>query len=100
MISEFTYIKEPQLDQMVGLIWQLAQELQVTKARLTAMEQCLVTAGVLAPGAVEAHHPDASQQEDLGTERDGFVDRLLRVLTETDDHNAPMREQFPALKRA
>lgn len=99
-MSEFTYFADPQTDRVVAFAWQLAQELAVTRARVTALEQSLVAAGVIPADAIENHRPDAAQQEVLAADRDEYTDRLMRVLTETDDHNAPIREQFPTLKRA
>lgn len=93
-MSEFTYFPDPQLDRMANLVWQLAQELSVTRARLLATEELLVAAGVLPEGAVADYRPAEKAAERLAADRNAMVDRLMRVLTEDDEHAVPLRAQF------
>jgi hypothetical protein len=100
-MSEFTYLGSEQTDRLAGLTWQLAQELYVTRQRLLALEQVLVAQGVLTAGAVDDHRPDGEAAARLRADGDALMERLVRTISETDDHHAPMRDQFTAqLNRA
>jgi len=91
---EFTYFTDPQVDQLVSLTWQLAQELSVLRTRVRVLEEQLVDAGVLRPGQVDTAEVTGPAADRIAAERRQLVARLTRVLTETDDHDMPMRQQF------
>lgn len=93
-MNEFTFFADPSVDRVVSFSWQLAQELQVARHRLTALEQLLVRKGVVAAGELDQLRPDADEAARLAESRDQFVARLMRVLTERDDAAMPMRDQF------
>lgn len=93
-MSEFRYLGPEETDTVVSLVWQLAQELHVTRQRLLVLEDVLAESGVLGPDAVEEHTPKSATRVRLAQDKERLLGRLVRVLTETDDHRAPMREQF------
>ncbi|MGH3656928.1 MAG: hypothetical protein ACRDUA_09730 [Micromonosporaceae bacterium] len=93
-MNEFSYFPEPQMDRMAGLVWQLAQELYVTRQRVRALEEVLVAAGTLPAGTVDRYRPDESAEGHFRSDGDAFTERLLRTVSERDDHRAPLREQF------
>lgn len=93
-MSEFRYLSEKETDTVVSLVWQLAQELHTTRRRLLVLEDVLATSGVMDAEAMERHRPDAESAERLADDGKELLGRLMRVLTEVDDHRAPMREQF------
>lgn len=93
-MSEFRYLGAEDTDTVVSLVWQLAQELHVTRQRLLVLEDVLTESGVLETDAVERHVPTGTTSDRLAQDREELLSRLVRVLTEIDDHRAPMREQF------
>lgn len=93
-MSEFRYLGPEETDTVVSLVWQLAQELHVTRQRLLVLEDVLAESGVLGTDAVEEHAPGSAARVRLAQDKERLLGRLVRVLTETDDHRAPMREQF------
>ena len=93
-MSEFRYLGPEETDTVVSLVWQLAQELHVTRQRLLVLEDVLAESGVLGTDAVEEHTPGSAARVRLAQDKERLLGRLVRVLTETDDHRAPMREQF------
>ncbi|MEU6075766.1 hypothetical protein [Micromonospora sp. NPDC047074] len=93
-MSEFTYFPDGQLDRMAGLVWQLAQELHVTRQRLLALEQVLVDRGGLPAGAVDGYRPSGPAAAGLRADGDALLERLLRSVSDSDDHRSPLREQF------
>lgn len=95
-MSEFRYFSGPEMDRVVSLVWQLAQELHVTRRRVLVLEDALTASGALRAGALDRHEPDAAVREALDADGDALLERLVRVLTEEDDHRTPMREQFLA----
>lgn len=95
-MNEFRYFKTPEMDRLVSLVWQMAQELHVTRRRVLVLEDALAASGALPAGALDRHEPDADARARLDADSEALLDRLFRVLTEEDDHRAPMREQFLA----
>lgn len=93
-MNEFTYFDDGQIDRVMGVTWQLGQELYMTRQRVLALEELLVAKGIVATGELEAFHPSDEAQARLTFDGQGLVERLLRTISESDDSRAPMREQF------
>lgn len=93
-MSEFTYFDDGQIDRVMGIIWQLAQDAYVTRQRVLALEELLVTKGVLATGELDAFVPPEEAQSRLTADGQHVMTRLLRTISEVDDSRTPMREQF------
>lgn len=93
-MSEFSFFPDGQLDRMAGLVWQLAQELYVTRQRLLALEQVLAERGHLPEGAVDQYRPSDDRQARLQDDGAALMERLVRTISEVDDHRSPMRTQF------
>lgn len=91
---EFTYFPDGQGDRMAALVWQLAQELHVTRQRLLHLEQLLVDDGTLRAGQLDEYVPAPEHADRMAADGTAMVDRLIRVLAETDDRRAPMRAQY------
>jgi hypothetical protein len=100
MTAETTYFPDPHLDRTLRLVWQLAGELQVTRQRLAALEAVLARTGAVPAGAVDDFHPHPSEAEALRRHRDGYVDRLARVVAEHGPAEHPLRGQWLASRRA
>jgi hypothetical protein len=95
-MSEFTYFEDGQVDRVLGLVWQLAQEIHVTRQRLLSLEAVLVSKNLLSAGELSAFSPDESSQQHLTADGKQFMERLIRTIAEKDDHRSPMRDQFSA----
>lgn len=95
-MNEFTYFQDGHIDRVMGVIWQLGQELYTTRQRVLAMEELLVSKGVLQHGELDAFRPSEEAQARLTADGQRVMERLLRTISETDDSRAPMREQFLA----
>lgn len=95
-MTEFTYFPDGQVDRVVGLVWQLAQEVHVVRQRVLALEALLVERGSLADGELAAFRPNAAAQAGLDADGAALMERLIRTISETDDHRSPMRDQFTA----
>lgn len=96
MTAELRYFPDPHTDRLVSLVWQLASELHTTRQRLAAVEALLGRAGVLPAGAVDTFRADAGEAAAMAAERDGFFDRIMRVVTEDGPAEHPMRDQWYA----
>lgn len=96
MATEFRYFPDPHTDRLVSLVWQLAAELHTTRQRLAAVEALLGRADILPAGTVDAFTPDAGEATEMAARRDGFLDRIMRVVTEAGPAEHPMRDQWYA----
>ena len=81
----------PTLEQLTGLVFELASQLHVERARCIALEGALEEAGVLMPGA-----PDrAASQPNIRIRAAAALDRamagMMRVVTEDADPRTPLR---------
>lgn len=88
---ERRFLADAQLDQLAGLVLELAGQLHVERARVAALEHALVTAGVLDRAALDVAAADPALSERTGKELDSSLGGLLRVLTEDDDARTPLR---------
>ncbi len=78
---EQTFFADPATDRLLGLVFNLAAELQVTRERVRLLEHVLEQRGVIPPGALEAVDAGASIEADLAAERRDFVAHFLAPLS-------------------
>jgi hypothetical protein len=71
---------EPGVDQLYGIVAALAAELWAARERIDTLERLLERQGALAPGAVEAHEPDAATAAARAAEREAYIQRIFQVL--------------------
>jgi hypothetical protein len=81
-----------QVDQLAGMVLELATQLHVERARLRALEHHLVERGVLAAGEVGAEIP-AALRESLQQELNRSLGGLFASAAERDDARAPLRDE-------
>ena len=93
-MSEFTYFDDGQVDRVVGLVWQVAQEVHVVRQRLLALESLLASKGVMDEGELSGFIPNEAAAQGLEEDGVALMERLIRTISESDDHRAPMRVQF------
>lgn len=95
MSEDVAYFSDPQLDRVVGLVWQLAAELHVADHRCRALEALLVRHGALAEGELDGFVPEGEEGAWLDGARDGRVRRLLRVVGGDGPPEHPLRDEAP-----
>ena len=81
----------PDPERLAGLVFELASQLHAERARRIALEQALVSAGVLAAGDVEAAAPAARSETSAALDR--AMHGLLRVMAESNDPRTPIRHE-------
>jgi hypothetical protein len=81
----------PSLEQLTGLVMELAAQLHVERARRIALQAALEAAGVLAQNASE----EVAVSDDVKAKTRAALDEamtgLVRVMTESPDVRAPLR---------
>ena len=85
----------PSLDLLTGVVFELASQLHVERARRLALEAALEASGALAPGAVERAGGDPTQRARAAQALERAVAGLMRVLTEDADPRTPLRDAAP-----
>lgn len=94
MTSEFEYFSEPQISKLFDLTLELAMDLHVTSTRLRALEVLLIRSGGIKDGELDKFIPTESEQVLLDKNRDEFMARLMRIITETGPSEHPLRQQW------
>ena len=84
---------------LAALIFELASQLHVERARRLALEAALVARGTLSESDIEAAGSDAAFRRTAAEAADFAVRRLLRVLSESSDERGPLRGEAPAPER-
>ena len=82
-------------DQLATLVFELASQLHVERARRLALEAALAAAGVIAPGALESAAESPTVREAAGHAVDDSIRKLLRALSESADERTPLRGEAP-----
>jgi hypothetical protein len=80
LAPEQTFFRDPAIDRLLGVVFNLALEVQVLRDRLASMEMLLVRGGTIAEGELDGFRPDASQGAALAAESRAFVADLLTPL--------------------
>lgn len=96
MHPENVYFGRADIDRLVALVWQLAEEIYMLRSRLVAVEGILTDHGILQEGELRADDLSDRILSRLSADNAAMLDRLVSVVTESDDHRTPMRRQFLA----
>ncbi len=75
--SEQTYFPDPAADRILGVVFNLAAELQVLRDRNRVLEQLLQSKGLLAAGDIDAYRGDDAFEQSLAADRRDYVRQLL-----------------------
>jgi hypothetical protein len=78
---EQVFFADPAVDRLVGLVFNLAAELQVTRERVRMLEHVLEERGVIPPGALEAVDAGAPIEAAIAADRRDFVEHFLAPLS-------------------
>ena len=84
---------------LAALVFELASQLHIERARRLALEAALIARGTLAEADIEAAGNDAAFRRMAAESADFAVRRLLRVLAESPDERAPLRGEASAPER-
>lgn len=87
---------EPDTARLTGLLFELASQLHVERTRRLALEMALVRSGALAPGATDALAGDGDLLAGARAELETAMRKLMRVLGDSDDPRAPLRNDLSA----
>jgi hypothetical protein len=74
---EQTFFPDPAVDRVMGVVFNLAAEVQVLRERVLVLERLLESAGSLAEGAVEAFSGDAATEAKIAADRRDYVRHVL-----------------------
>lgn len=80
---------------LTALIFELASQLHIERTRRLALEATLASGGIVTPTQVQAASESASVREESGKTADLSIRKLLRVLSESPDERAPLRNEVP-----
>jgi hypothetical protein len=80
LAPEQTFFRDPTIDRLLGVVFNLAIEVQVLRDRLASMEMLLVRGRIIAEGELDGFRPDASQDAALAAQSRAFVADLLTPL--------------------
>ncbi len=79
--GETSYLGDPILDRLFGVITELAAELWVTRDRQRATEDLLAERGIDLRQALASYRPSPERERELRGEREAFVARIFRDLS-------------------
>ena len=94
MSQEFDFFGNPQVSKLFDLILELGMDLHVASTRIRALEMQLVRNGDLKAGDIDGFRPTEAEKAVLDKNRDEFMDRLMRIITEVGPSEHPLREQW------
>ena len=80
---------------LAGLVFELASQLHVERARRLALEATLSRLGILEVSQIEAAASDPTYRRQTALLADEAIRRLLRVLSESSDARTPLRAAAP-----
>jgi len=81
----------PSLGQLTALVFELASQLHVERARRIALETALEEAGLLETGALDTAAGSAAVHARSAAALDRAMSGMMRVLAENDDPRRPLR---------
>lgn len=84
---------------LAALLFEIASQLHVERARRLALEAALSRRGLLCEADVAQMADDPAYRQRSAEAADAAVRRLLRVLSESPDEKAPLRAEAPAPAR-
>ena len=94
MSKEFDFFGNEQISKLFDLVLELGMDLHVASTRIRALEMMLVRSGKLNNGELDGFIPTADEKQVLDKNRDEFMARLMRIITEVGPAEHPLREQW------
>jgi hypothetical protein len=96
MSTEFDFFENPQVSKLFDLILELGADLNVASTRVHALEMLLIRSGQIKPGDLDNFQPNTEEATRLDQNRDEYMARLIRIITEIGPSEHPLREQWDA----
>ena len=81
----------PDADRLASLVFELASQLHAERARRIALEGALEDAGVLPADWIDSWQADERFDQRCQAVLDDAMDRLMRIMAESDDPKVPLR---------
>lgn len=94
MSKEFDFFGDANISKLFDLVLQLGMDLHVATTRIHALELQLIREGNLKSGAIDSFRPTDPEKIVLDQNRDEFMARLIRIITETGPSEHPLRQQW------
>lgn len=85
----------PTLEQLAGLVFELASQLHVERVHRIALETALETAGLIAPSEIDRAAAGATGRARSAAALDRSLAGLTRTMTENPDRRSPLRPKEP-----
>lgn len=77
---EQTYFPDPAVDRVMGVVFNLAAELQVLRDRVRVLEHLLEAKGVVARSAIDGWRGTSEQEQAIADDRRDYVRHLLEPI--------------------
>ena len=94
MSKEFDFFGDPRISKLFDLVLELGMDLHVASTRVHALEMMLVRSGALSAGSIDKFEPTDAEKAVLDKNRDEFMARLMRIITEVGPAEHPLRQQW------
>lgn len=94
MSEEFDFFGDANVSKLFDLILELGMDLHIASTRIHALEMQLVRTGAVKPGEIDNFRPTESEKAVLDKNRDEFMSRLMRIITEAGPSEHPLRQQW------
>ena len=89
------FLAAADLDRLAALVFELSAQLHIERHKRMALEQALLAKGVLAKDEIAALAEDGPFLESARGEADQSLRKLMRILAEDGDKQAPLRNEAP-----
>jgi hypothetical protein len=90
-MNDHVYLRPGDLDKLAELVFELAQQLHVERARRIALEQALIARGAVTAAAIEETAAAAVARDPARAQLDRSLERLMRILEASGGPEAPLR---------
>jgi hypothetical protein len=84
---------------LAALIFELASQLHIERARRLALEAASVSRGLLTHADIEAAGKTAASRTEADAAADQSIRKLLRILSESSDSRSPLRAEAPPVEK-
>jgi len=92
---ELKFLAAGDLDRLAALVFELSSQLHIERHKRMALEHALTAKGVLSESEIAALADDPTFLGAARGEADGSLRKLMRILAEDGDRQAPLRKEAP-----
>jgi hypothetical protein len=94
MSKEFDFFGDANISKLFDLVLQLGMDLNIANTRIRALEMQLIRNEELKVDDIDNFQPTDSEKLVLDKNRDEFMSRIIRIITETGPSEYPLRQQW------